>query len=387
MSAEDRIGRRTSRHAIVGVVLTLALVAVWGLIVGATAAATRDPNDVGGPLDIRSVGGDKEALSAPLTVTVRTWGTWSRRLLRENGPNRLFVRFDVDGDERADATARVMRSGGRLTVELENDDGSLTTLPASRPSRSTITLVVPDGAEANPSGEVGIAATTRSSAGAACDPVCRDRSPDEGFDLVVPGESPSPTPTNDDVTCTEVVGFSQTAQWALQAPDFQDAVGDAEWQVRWAPGAAIYFWADPDFEGWEGEAQSRCETGADAPDRIVLTISSQNYEDDSSVFVPWIQDAIAAARSRYPSVEQVVLQPVVGGPGNGACVLGDGDRQVRASHNHPLIDAAIAQVVGGSVVAGPSPEVRTCDDYADSAGHLVADARGPIGLEIAAGYP
>jgi hypothetical protein len=366
----------------------MALVAVTALLAALPAAADRDPRDSGGRLDIRSVTGTKDGLAAPLVVTVRTWGAWNRGLLRERGPNRLVVMFDVDGDGASDASARVVRSAGALVAVIGNDDGTTTTLPTTRANRSSVTFTVPAGTEADPVGEVAIAARTRSSVGAACDPVCRDRSPDAGFDPVVPAGSPTPTtspsPPGGSFTCTEVVGFSQTAQWALEVPDFQDVVGDAAWQVRWAPGGAIYFWADPQFEGWDGDAQSPCAEEADAPDRVVLTITSQEYEDDASVFVGWIEDAIEAARARYPSVEQVVLQAVVGGPGNGSCTRSG--TEVRAAHNHPLVDAAIAQLVGSGVVAGPSPEVRTCDDYADTIGHLVDAARGPIAREIAAAY-
>jgi hypothetical protein len=371
-----------------------ALVVTATLLVALPAAADRDPRDAGGRLDIRSVTGSKEGLAAPLVVTVRTWERWGMRLLRAEGPNRLVVMFDVDGDGRSDASARVVRSGGALVATIANDDGTTTALPTTRPSRSSVTFTVPGGVEANPLGDVAIAARTRSNVGAACDPVCRDRSPDAGFDPIGPVESPSPTgsptpttspsPPGASFTCTEVVGFSQTAQWALEVPDFQDAVGDAAWQVRWAPGGAIYFWADPQYEGWDGDAQSPCADGADAPDRLVLTITSQEYEDDVADFVGWIEDAVDAARARYPSLEQVVLQAVVGGPGNGSC--SQGGTEVRAAHNHPLVDAAIAQVVGSGVVTGPSPEVRTCDDYDDTTGHLVDAARAPIARAIADAY-
>lgn len=382
---------RPGPHAVAGAVASIALLAVAVVLIASPATAGRDPDDVGGPLDVRSVTGVKDAIVGPLTVTLRTWDEWGKRLLRKNGPNRTLVMFDVDDDDQADSTARIVRSGASLVATIAQADGSTTTLPASRPSRSTVTFTVPAGSDANPIGDVGVAARTRSRTGAVCRPSCRDRSPDEGFDLVVVGGSPSPTPSTSpsppggQYTCTELVGFSQTRQWSLDVPDFQDSVGDAAWQVRWAPGGAIYFWADPEYEGWDGAAESPCSTDADAPARVVLTITSQNYENDASSFVIWIEDAVEVVRSRFPSVEQIVLQPVVGGPGNGSCVRDDGG-EVRASHNHPLIDAAIAQVVGGDVVAGPSPEVPTCDDYADSAGHLEDAARASIAQTIADGY-
>lgn len=379
---------RSGRATIVGVVGSVALLAASIALIARPAAAARDPNDVDGRLDIRSVTGTKDGIAEPLTITVRTWDEWGKRLLEEDGPNRLFVVFDVDGDADGDVSARVERSAGSLVAVIENADGSTTTMTVSRPDRRSVSFTVPFGTEGDPLGDVAVAARTRSSSGADCHPACKDRSPDSGFQLVSGGPSPSetasPSPPGGQYECTEVVGFSQTAQWSLEVSDFQDAVGDDAWQVRWVPGGAIYFWADPGFSGWDGAAQSPCANGADAPDRVVLTITSQNYESDASVFVTWIGDAVDAAKERYPSVQQVVLQPVIGGPGNGSC--DQGGTQVRATHNHPLIDAAIAQVVGGDVVAGPSPEVRTCADYVDNVGHLVDGARGPIGQTIADAY-
>jgi hypothetical protein len=296
------------------------------------------------------------------------------------------VLFVVVGDAVVDVTARVERSAGALIAVVGGSTGSTTTIPVVRPDRESVSFTVPFGTEGNPPGDVSLAARTRSGSGAACHPPCKDRSPDSGFVRVGGGPSPtdSPSPPGGQYTCTEVVGFSQTAQWSLEVPDFQNAVGDDTWQVRWVPGGAIYEWADPGFSGWDDAPESACASGSDAPDRVVLTITSQDYETDVSTFVSWILDAVDAAESHYPSVTQVVLQPVVGGPGNGSCT--QGGVEVRATHNHPLIDAAIAQVVGGEVVAGPSPEVRACADYVDNAGHLVDEARGPIGRSIADAY-
>jgi len=383
VSAEPGLAR-PGRRVVAGVVGSLALLAASIALIARPAAAARDPDDVAGRLDLRAIVATKDGISAPLIVTVRTWEEWRKGLLAEGGPNRLFVLFDVDGDDDGDVKARVERSAGSLVAVIENADGSTTTLAVERPNRRSVRFTVPFGTEGDPLGDVAVAARTRSSRGAVCHPACKDRSPDSGFQLAGGGPTPSVTPPGGTFTCTEVVGFSQTAQWSLEVPDFQSAVGDDAWQVRWVPGGAIYFWADPSFSGWDGTAESPCANGADGPDRIVLTITSQDYESDASTFVPWIQDAVDAAESRYPSVTQVVLQPVIGGPGDGSC--DQAGTQVRATHNHPLIDAAIAQVVGGEIVAGPSPEVRTCNDYVDNVGHLVDSARGPIGLTIADAY-
>jgi hypothetical protein len=100
-----------------------------------------------------------------------------------------------------------------------------------------------------------------------------------------------------------------------------------------------------------------------------------------------IRNVVATIRLKYPSVRQIYLQPVVGGPGGGICNFGGNPADpVRASSNHPFIDQAIAQVVGGTVITGPSPTVRSCSDYADDIGHLVDPAKVPIGQTIGSFY-
>ena len=89
-------------------------------------------------------------------------------------------------------------------------------------------------------------------------------------------------------------------------------------------------------------------------------------------WVPYIQDAITNIRTFYSNVRQIVLQPVVGGPNKQTCFLSG--TPVRASVNHPIVDQAIAMVVGGDVVSGMSPEVATCSDYQDTLGHLLDGA-------------
>ncbi len=104
-----------------------------------------------------------------------------------------------------------------------------------------------------------------------------------------------------------------------------------------------------------------------------------------------IQAEIATIRAKYSNVREIILQPVVGGPNDGVYEFGNPSVPVHASVIHPTIEQAIAQVVGGDVVAGMSPEVRTCADYADDTGHLcfpdfdscgTLNARGPIGTLI-----
>ncbi len=310
-------------------------------------------------------------------MTVTTWDDWSLSTLGQSGPDRLVVKIDTDLDGAADVAARVLRTPSGLVAELSASGQVVERLPVERPSHHKVQFELSEGSPANPAGAVQLFARTRFRNQAACDP-CTDRAPDTGWLEVEPAAG------GGDFTCTEVIGFSQSRQWYLDAPDFEEVVGTAGWQLLWRSGAAIELWADPNFSGWSARIQSPCASGSDAPDRVVLTISKQVFEDDVSVWTTDILAAVQTVGDKYPSVEQILLQPVVGGPGHQTCT--HHGEPVRASVNHPTIDAAIAQAVGGDVVAGFSPEVRTCDDYRDSAGHLVDEAAGPIGRTIAEFY-
>jgi hypothetical protein len=345
----------------------------------ASGEAASDPNDVAGRLDLRRLVLLKADASAPLRITVRTWGGWPARILAGSGENRLFVDLDVDQDGAADVRARVLRSGGRLVVRLIRSGEVVRRLSATHPSARRVRFTVPAGAPGNPSGPVAAAARTRFRNGGACDP-CADRGPDAGWVTVTSAGGGG----GGDFTCTQVIGFSQTRQWFLDAPDFEQVVGTDGWQLLWRGGGEIDLWADPDYRGWLEPIRSPCAAGSNAPDRVVLTISKQLFEDDPDVWAQDIRAAVETVRDKYPGVERILLQPVVGGPGHDRCEF-QGD-PVRASVNHPTIDQAIADVAGGDVVAGASPEVRTCADYADTPGHLTDAATGPVGRAVGEFY-
>jgi len=186
------------------------------------------------------------------------------------------------------------------------------------------------------------------------------------------------------------IGYSQTNNWWFNG--FESATDGAHYEILFQFGGAIWKWADPGFEGWSNGVSSRCAAGAD-PDRIVLDVTEDFFisPSDPSLNVARvandIRQAIATARSKYPTARQVWLQPVVGGPNNSVCAFGGNQADpVRASANHPFIDQAISSVVGGMVVRGPSPEVFSCADYADDIGHLVSPAKDLIGQSIGAWY-
>ena len=181
-------------------------------------------------------------------------------------------------------------------------------------------------------------------------------------------------------SCTQIVGFSQTMQWYFGG--FRDTVGGINWELRWVGGGSIGNWADPNYVGWTDDTNlvDSCAQNVLSPDRALLNISD-DFHNDISYWVQQTNAAMNNLRNKYPSVQQIILQPVVGGPGGNLCTFNG--LVVRASYNFPYINQAISQMVnGGSVVAGDAPTVRSCADYADNIGHLTDDAKGPIGVAI-----
>ncbi len=183
-------------------------------------------------------------------------------------------------------------------------------------------------------------------------------------------------------SCTEFIGYSQTMQWYFGGA--QGELGRGRSQLRWVGGGAIDNWAEPGYEGWRSSARvNGCSSNENSPDRVVLDVSD-DFHADVGWWVGQINTVLGLIRSKYPSARQIVLHPVVGGPGGGQCKIGGQD--VRAAFNHPYIWQAINQVAGGNVAVGFDAQVRSCGDYADTTGHLTDEAKGPIGETIGRFY-
>lgn len=194
-------------------------------------------------------------------------------------------------------------------------------------------------------------------------------------------ETPGDTvpPPNTQFACTHVIGYSQSAGWYHSG--FETVVDDDSWQLVWRSGGAIDLWANPDFDGWSRPIESPCVSGSNAPDRVLLTISA-DFQSDPAWWAGHIQTVIGHIRTKLPSVGTILLQPVVGGPSHQVCTP-DGER---ASTNHPVIDEGIASVVVGDILAGFSPEVRTCADYSDFIGHLTSEGYAAAAAAIGQAY-
>ncbi|MBW2732839.1 MAG: hypothetical protein JRH20_10645 [Deltaproteobacteria bacterium] len=184
--------------------------------------------------------------------------------------------------------------------------------------------------------------------------------------------------------CTQVIGYSQVRQWYADG-NFESYVDATRWQLLWNGGAGVDLWQDPTYLGWSNALVSPCDQRADAPDRVLLSISGP-YGDDEAAWAAGIRAAIGTIRSKIPTATRIVLQPVVGGPNHQTCLI-DGS-EVRASWQHAHVDHAIAEVVGDAadIVAGMSPEVGDCNEYGDAKGHFTRAGSEAAGKAIGEFY-
>ena len=186
--------------------------------------------------------------------------------------------------------------------------------------------------------------------------------------------------------CTLGLGFSQTRQWwvAGSGGAFETVVNNDLWEMRESAGAGVE-WQDPNFVGWTSPILSPC-TDQSIIDRVLLTISTSNGFPAVDWWVQQIRAEVATIRVMLPDVRQIILQPLVGGPNHMIC--GTLSNPNHPSIIHPRIDEAIAIVAQDApdLVVGYSPEVDSCADFTDWAGHLTNDARIRVGRKIGLYY-
>jgi hypothetical protein len=165
--------------------ITLVAALLMGLAAPAGAATTTDPNDVAGKLDLRTLTGTKASTSAPLHITIVTYGNWKARVLRASTHNRIFVLFNTDSDPPPEYVGTIVRSGGALHMDITGSGSSFEPLPVHHPDGHTITTVVPGSSPPNPDGNVRIATRSRFGDQSSCSTPCKDRAPNGGW-LTVP---------------------------------------------------------------------------------------------------------------------------------------------------------------------------------------------------------
>lgn len=162
------------------------LLALLLLAPGAGAATVTDPDDVAGKLDLATVTATKSEASAPLKIRITTYENWAARLLRESGPNRVIVLFNVDTDPDPEYRGRILYAGGDLFMTISGEGSSFEPLPVRHPNGHTLRTVVPGSSPPNPDGQVRIAVRSRLYDDADCADGCFDRAPNGGWVLATP---------------------------------------------------------------------------------------------------------------------------------------------------------------------------------------------------------
>ncbi len=189
--------------------LTLAGLLLVPLLAAADHLPVRDPNDVPGPLDIRTV---SVRVGDDLVFLVRTHAGWRAKDIWDRG--FVLVYLDTFGDARADYYALVRSTGRRLEGQLFRDrtrrpDFSVGRIAAFKPSRRSVSIRVPMR-------KLRIGGTRLAFSWYAeslftsgrCRRVCLDRAPDQG--TVVEPLQPTPTPSVPSPTPTPSTSPSPT---------------------------------------------------------------------------------------------------------------------------------------------------------------------------------
>lgn len=174
----------TRRWLAVGVATCIGSVAL-----PASAASIDDPSLARGPLDLKRLVATKHDATAPIHLTVLTYGDWDADLLDVSGPNRIFFLFNPDRRGRPDFIGEVLFRDGSLWLRITDRAGDFVRrVRAYHPDPNIVTAIVPRGLP-NPDGNAWLAATERYKTPAgACANTCSDRIPDHGWLKLTPGQ-------------------------------------------------------------------------------------------------------------------------------------------------------------------------------------------------------
>lgn len=164
--------------------LSALLVAVYSA--PANAAASSDPNDAGGRLDMKKIASVYDTGTGVLTLRVRTFHGWGCRYLRQGLKTSLNWYFDDGEDGDNDLTGKlVCVNAGKdpqLIMKLHgNDSGNnYESLKATRPDHHTVKVKMPTDLTELESEHLSVHARSMDAIDEGCDPACTDRAPDSG---------------------------------------------------------------------------------------------------------------------------------------------------------------------------------------------------------------
>jgi hypothetical protein len=154
----------------------------------ASAASVNDPSLARGPLDLKRLTATKHDATAPIRLTLLTYGSWDASLLHVSGSNRIFFLFNPDRNERPDFIGEVLFRDGVLWMRITDRSGDFVRrVRAYHPKNNTVRVTVPRGLP-NPDGNAWLAATEEyKTATGPCATTCRDRIPDNRWLKLTPG--------------------------------------------------------------------------------------------------------------------------------------------------------------------------------------------------------
>jgi hypothetical protein len=179
-------------------------------------------------------------------------------------------------------------------------------------------------------------------------------------------------------SCTRVLGFSVTVQWFWDG-GFEALVPDNRWELLASGGYDLHRFADPSDPIYHDgvRVQSSCGT----PTRAFLQIAYLGFEHATNEQIAaGLSAAIRNIRSTWPTIEDIVVMPIVGGPNHSVCTMPDG-RVVDATKMHTPLDEVIADADG--IVVGPDLLVSTCEHFRDGMGHLSGGGPAEIARQVA----
>lgn len=168
------------------------VVAVWvaSIALPASAASVDDPPLARGPLDLKRLVAEKHDATAPIHLTLLTYGSWDASLLDVSGSNRIFFDFNPDLSGRPDFIGEVRFRDGLLWVRITNRRGDfIRRVRAYHPERDVLRTTIPRGLP-NPDGHAWLAAREEyRTATGPCAATCSDRIPNNNRWLkLTPGQ-------------------------------------------------------------------------------------------------------------------------------------------------------------------------------------------------------
>ena len=176
--------------------------------------------------------------------------------------------------------------------------------------------------------------------------------------------------------CNLVLGLTVTQEW--YDAGFEKLAGDDRWEAILQPHTFVEHWADPNYEAWTKAPTSPCAQNAASPDRVLLFAANWTFTT-ADEWTQKLDAAVDAIKTKFASVRQIVLLPMVRAPGNATC--GD-PKSVVLPHVDEAMDK-VAERRPELVIAGPHFEVKSCDLFKKGGPHFTEQGGAEVAKVIA----